>query len=273
MNFAIWLNEITIAAKVVKKAMAILVGSTIGSTCVPSGPTVITATGRPMAKPPPPPPPHARTNTERTPASAEREHPLGHILTRVLGTEEDVEVDVCEGEIVDGDVFLLCSDGLSDLVQVRSGSVRFWVNLGGDHWAAHVDVVDLVALDGAEAAAHAADDTGLFAMRDVVVSHDMMADVLLGPTVLRRPFDCLDIAGRRVGRIVVDFLSGCDSDGDVDSLFDEVDDAVIEGLPDEVQLALGEIAEAAQFGAATANQTALPSHHISPRILLTPPNR
>ena len=53
----IWPSVRIIAAIVVKKAIAILVGSTIGSTWVPSGPMVITATGRPIEKPPPPPPP------------------------------------------------------------------------------------------------------------------------------------------------------------------------------------------------------------------------
>ncbi len=48
----------------------------------------------------------------KIPPSAEREHPLGHILTRVLGTEEEVEVDLCEGPVQPGDSFLLCSDGL-----------------------------------------------------------------------------------------------------------------------------------------------------------------
>ncbi len=33
----------------------------------------------------------------KIPPSAEREHPLGHILSRVLGTERDVEVDLIEG--------------------------------------------------------------------------------------------------------------------------------------------------------------------------------
>ncbi len=48
----------------------------------------------------------------KIPASAEREHPLGHILTRVLGTEESVELDLYEGPVQGGSCFLLCSDGL-----------------------------------------------------------------------------------------------------------------------------------------------------------------
>lgn len=39
-----------------------------------------------------------------------------NLITRALGISEEVEVDLIEHEIQIGDVFLLCSDGLSDLV-------------------------------------------------------------------------------------------------------------------------------------------------------------
>lgn len=65
----------------------------------------------------------------RIPASAEREHPLGHILSRVLGTQADVAVDVVEGELRDGDTFLLCSDGL---VRVMDGTeIEDWIRKVG----------------------------------------------------------------------------------------------------------------------------------------------
>ena len=41
---------------------------------------------------------------------------VGHIVTRALGTKAEVEVDTVQHEIVDGDLLLLCSDGLSDMV-------------------------------------------------------------------------------------------------------------------------------------------------------------
>ncbi len=50
-----------------------------------------------------------------TPEQA-REHPLSHILTRALGTEEDVEADTYDDEVHSGDLFLLCSDGLSGML-------------------------------------------------------------------------------------------------------------------------------------------------------------
>jgi serine/threonine protein phosphatase PrpC len=66
----------------------------------------------------------------RIPASAEREHPLGHILSRVLGTQADVAVDVVEGELQDGDRFLLCSDGL---VRVMEGTeIEDWIRKVGN---------------------------------------------------------------------------------------------------------------------------------------------
>lgn len=39
-----------------------------------------------------------------------------NLITRALGISEEVEVDLIEHEIQSGDIFLLCSDGLSDLV-------------------------------------------------------------------------------------------------------------------------------------------------------------
>lgn len=50
-----------------------------------------------------------------TPEQA-RDHPLSHILTRALGTELDVEADTYGDSTQPGDVFLLCSDGLSGML-------------------------------------------------------------------------------------------------------------------------------------------------------------
>ncbi|MFH1763969.1 MAG: protein phosphatase 2C domain-containing protein [Gemmatimonadota bacterium] len=65
----------------------------------------------------------------KIPPSAEREHPLGHILSRVLGTERDVEVDLIEGAAKDGDCFLLCSDGLAKVMDEEE--VEGWVRRAG----------------------------------------------------------------------------------------------------------------------------------------------
>ena len=58
-----------------------------------------------------------------------RAHPLKNVVTRALGGEADVLVDVREFPIQAGDIFLLCSDGLTTMLsdeeiekQVKSGS-------------------------------------------------------------------------------------------------------------------------------------------------------
>ena len=50
-----------------------------------------------------------------TPEEAER-HPQRSAITRALGTEPTVEVDVFTFDTAPGDLFLLCSDGLSSMV-------------------------------------------------------------------------------------------------------------------------------------------------------------
>ncbi len=50
-----------------------------------------------------------------SPAEAEV-HPQRSVITRAVGTDPDVQVDAFTIEARDGDVFLLCSDGLTDMV-------------------------------------------------------------------------------------------------------------------------------------------------------------
>lgn len=45
-----------------------------------------------------------------------RSHPLKNVVTRALGGESDVLVDVRELEVQSGDLFLLCSDGLTGML-------------------------------------------------------------------------------------------------------------------------------------------------------------
>jgi protein phosphatase len=44
-------------------------------------------------------------------------HPQRSVITRAVGTDPDVDVDVFTIAAEDGDVFLLCSDGLTDMVE------------------------------------------------------------------------------------------------------------------------------------------------------------
>jgi serine/threonine protein phosphatase PrpC len=50
-----------------------------------------------------------------TPQEA-RGHPLGSMLTRAVGISEDPEVDIVRGDLEPGDLILLCSDGLTGMV-------------------------------------------------------------------------------------------------------------------------------------------------------------
>jgi protein phosphatase len=45
-----------------------------------------------------------------------RVHPLKNVVTRALGGDADVEVDVREWKVAPGDLFLLCSDGLTTML-------------------------------------------------------------------------------------------------------------------------------------------------------------
>ena len=40
-------------------------------------------------------------------------HPYKHVLTRAIGTEQDVKVDIFSEDVEEGDVYLICSDGLT----------------------------------------------------------------------------------------------------------------------------------------------------------------
>jgi serine/threonine protein phosphatase PrpC len=44
-------------------------------------------------------------------------HPQRSVITRAVGTDPDVDVDVFSIEAEEGDIFLICSDGLSDMVE------------------------------------------------------------------------------------------------------------------------------------------------------------
>jgi len=45
-----------------------------------------------------------------------REKASSNVIIRAVGLEDDVEVDVIRSPVYSDDIFLLCSDGLSDLV-------------------------------------------------------------------------------------------------------------------------------------------------------------
>lgn len=50
------------------------------------------------------------------PPSSDFAQEISHMLTRSMGPDEDVDPDVCEIQVEAGDTFLLCSDGLYNMV-------------------------------------------------------------------------------------------------------------------------------------------------------------
>ena len=46
-----------------------------------------------------------------------RHHPDKNIITRAIGVKEDVEVDFYEFSLKKGDIILMCSDGLSNMIE------------------------------------------------------------------------------------------------------------------------------------------------------------
>ena len=54
-------------------------------------------------------------------------HPLGHILSRAVGTDDELEVDLLLGVAEAGDRFLLCSDGLIRVLNDRELEERLLV--------------------------------------------------------------------------------------------------------------------------------------------------
>lgn len=45
-----------------------------------------------------------------------KNHPLRNVILQAVGVKEKIEVDVMTGKALAGDLFLLCSDGLTDMV-------------------------------------------------------------------------------------------------------------------------------------------------------------
>jgi protein phosphatase len=46
-----------------------------------------------------------------------RNHPMRHVIYRAVGIKEEMSIDLLEGKTRSDDLFLLCSDGLTDMVE------------------------------------------------------------------------------------------------------------------------------------------------------------
>src|SRR6188508_107813 len=76
-------------------------------------------------------------------------HPQRSVITRALGTEADVDVDTFTTEAEPGDVYLICSDGLTDMVPPRELEALLVGKVDDLDAAAHV-LVDAANAGGGE---------------------------------------------------------------------------------------------------------------------------
>lgn len=74
-------------------------------------------------------------------------HPRRNFITRALGTEADVECDIFQTPLEPGDALLLCSDGLSGVVNPQE--LLFEVVYGGERSTAVRRMVDIALERGA----------------------------------------------------------------------------------------------------------------------------
>ena len=80
-------------------------------------------------------------------AESARHHPQANVITRALGTEDAIDIETMTGVVTPGDVFLLCSDGLSGFVSDRE--IAWQLGLPGEI-AADALLASALAAGGAD---------------------------------------------------------------------------------------------------------------------------
>lgn len=78
-----------------------------------------------------------------SPAEAET-HPQRHVLMRAVGTEKEIDVDCRSVQVQAGDVFLLCTDGFSNLVSAAELGQVFQ---SPDTWGNRLETLRLLILE------------------------------------------------------------------------------------------------------------------------------
>jgi PPM family protein phosphatase len=76
-------------------------------------------------------------------------HPFRNVVTRALGSRDDVVVDVTEQALVPGDYIILCSDGLNTMMDDDS-ILRTVIEHGDDVEAAAQSLIDAANQNGGE---------------------------------------------------------------------------------------------------------------------------
>ncbi len=82
-------------------------------------------------------------------AEQARSHPLRNVVTRALGGRADLQVDMQSREMEPGDILLLCSDGLTNMLPDEEIE-RLVSEAGGDVKRAARDLVDAANARGGE---------------------------------------------------------------------------------------------------------------------------
>jgi protein phosphatase len=130
---------------------------------------------------------------ELSPKEAET-HPQRSVITRALGTDPDVDVDTFEVDARDGDLFLICSDGLSSMVddatvervltesradlEAAAKALVAAANRGGGE--DNITAVLFALADGDEPAEDATDARPAVAAEEQPAPHDEDEDTLEG---------------------------------------------------------------------------------------------
>lgn len=73
-------------------------------------------------------------------------HPQKHVITRALGCFEKVEADVCSYDIFGDDVFILCTDGLTNMIS--DDKIKKIVEEQEDPQAACTELVEIANKNG-----------------------------------------------------------------------------------------------------------------------------
>ncbi len=74
-----------------------------------------------------------------------RQHPLSHVLTRVVGGDEPISVDELHFEILPGDDFLICTDGVHDMISNETIATAFSLPTSAEQIASQLSEAILAA--------------------------------------------------------------------------------------------------------------------------------
>jgi protein phosphatase len=71
---------------------------------------------------------------------------MRHVILRAVGNKEPIELDLLKGKGLPGDIFLLCSDGLTDMVD--DAAIQNCLTQGGSLQALVDQLIELAKAAG-----------------------------------------------------------------------------------------------------------------------------